>query len=88
MNDGENIVNSSERFWMRLGILIVAGGLGVIGLAYVVIALQINSGIPNSPIWPKLYETAFAIGWILMAVGVTAFGLNFKKSKDEAKQRN
>lgn len=80
-------MNSAEYFGLRLGIFIAAAGISVIGIAYVIIALQMNSQIPNSSMWPKLYETAFAIGWVLMAIGVLAVGVNIPKKTKEPETR-
>ncbi len=66
------------RTGIRTGVLIIAAGWGIIAIAYVVLALQAASHTPNRPIWSVLYETAWAVGWVLAAIGTVAVGLSFK----------
>lgn len=63
---------------IRTGVFIIAAGWGIIAIAYVVLALQSASHTPNRPIWSVLYETAWALGWVLAAIGTVAVGLSFK----------
>ena len=63
---------------VRAGVLIIASGWSVIAVAYIILALQAASHTPNRPIWSVLYETAWAIGWVLVAIGTVAVALSFK----------
>ncbi|MCL5076641.1 MAG: hypothetical protein M1288_00735 [Actinobacteria bacterium] len=89
MNGSKRDVFVAEHAGVRTGVLIIAAGWGVIAIAYVILALQAASHTPNRPIWSVLYETAWAVGWVLAAIGAVTVGLNFKtlsnfKRVDEA----
>lgn len=67
---------------IRIGMLIIASGLGLNAFAYVILALQAASHIPNSAVWAQLYETAWAVGWLLAAIGTVGVALSFKINTD------
>lgn len=62
----------------RIGIFIIACGLAVVAIAYVILALQVASHTPNLPFWSVLYETAWAIGWLLAAIGTATVALSLQ----------
>lgn len=78
MNNLENSSLEVHHNRLQLGVYIIAFGLFVIAIAYVVLALQVLSTTPNSLIWSELYEIAFGLGYLLAGIGVVLIANNLK----------
>lgn len=79
----ETVTNArtSKYLWFRIGLASLASGFAIIGVAYLILAIRVAQPLPTGNSWFVFAYTAWAVGWLLSALGVLTAGWGFLRTR-------